>query len=119
MKGKKLGTTILVCGVLAGCASVAVTEDALVQRTSFALGVSADHFTISNRVDSGVRTDYDVHTQAGKDYACYVTGTVSVTGRTVSDAICKARQGTAQASQSTKESDSPCNDLLKAAGKCE
>lgn len=119
MNGKKLGTIVVVCGVLAGCASMAVTEDSLVQRTSFALGVPSDQFTISNRVDSGARTDYDVHTQAGKDYACYVTGTMSVTGRVVSDAVCKARQATAQASQPAGESDPQCNDLLKAAGKCE
>ncbi len=99
----------------AGCASFAVTEDKLQQRTALALVVDQGDFTISNRVDDGVRTDYIATTKAGKIYNCYVEGSVSITGRVVSDALC------AEKGKSGKEAMSPgtqCNDLLKAAGKC-
>lgn len=120
---KKLGFTVAAAAVmLAGCASMAVTKDSLTQRTSLALGIPASQFTISNRSDSGVRTDYNVTTSSGKHYACYVTGTFSVTGRVVSDAMCTqmAGAGTASKAQSNESSSArKCNALLKAAGKCE
>lgn len=102
----------------AGCASVAVSNDAIEKRTATALGLANNTFTISDRVDDGVRTDYTVKTSNGKQYACYVTGTVSVTGRVVSDAICieKAKANTKPAS--TTPASSSCNALLKAAKKC-
>jgi len=110
---------ITVAGVTTGCASVAVGDDVLVQRTSFALGVNPDQFTISDRTDSGVRTDYRVHTKSGKNYACYVTGTISVTGRIVSDAVCSASgSGSKATSKESKSNDTSCNALLSAAGKC-
>ncbi len=101
--------------LLAGCASVAVTDDAIKQKTAFALGLKEGDFVISNRVDDGVQTRYSVKTKAGKTYNCYVTGSVSAFGRNVSDAICSApgKGGTA-GSPGTK-----CNALLKAANKCE
>lgn len=107
----------------AGCASVAVNDDALKSRTSSALGLSPSDFTISNRVDNGVRTDYTVQAK-GSTYNCYVTGVVSVTGRTVSDAICTQMQSAAAqpaSKSSAKPTQAPaasCNALLKAAGKC-
>lgn len=120
MHYKKLAAGIALSALLVGCASVAVNNDSLTQRTSNALGLSPDQFTISNRSDSGVRTDYSVHTSAGKTYACYVTGTFSVTGRIVSDAICSTMQAGAPSSQATNETThQPCNALLKAAGKCQ
>jgi hypothetical protein len=77
------------------------------------LGIDKADFTVSDRVDDGIKTSYAVKTKAGKRYACYVTGTVSITGRTVSDAIC---------SEGGKPSGEPgsiaCNALLRAAGKC-
>ncbi len=99
----------------AGCASMAVTEDAIEHRTVRALGVEKGGFTISNRVDDGVRTDYVATTKAGKIFNCYVEGSISITGRSVSDALCSEK------GKSGKEAMSPgtsCNDLLKAAGKC-
>jgi hypothetical protein len=71
-----------------GCASVAVTDQALVDRTSFALGLDKTAFTISNRVDEGTTTRYAVKTKAGQEYNCFVGGSFSVVGRSVSEAIC-------------------------------
>jgi hypothetical protein len=78
----------VVLGTLAGCASVAVTDSAIEERTAFALGLQRGSFTVSERRDDGVRTQYVVLTKAGQRYNCYVTGTFSVTGRIVSDAVC-------------------------------
>jgi hypothetical protein len=67
----------------AGCgsmAAMAVTDDALQQRTAFALGLERGSFTIGNRQDDGVRTNYVVTTRNGQRYNCYVTGVVSITG---------------------------------------
>ncbi len=85
---KTLASLTLIPALLAGCASVAVSADAIEQRTAFALGVERGSFAISNRDDDGVRTQYVATTKNGQRYNCYVTGTFSVTGRIVSDAIC-------------------------------
>lgn len=74
--------------IISGCASMTVTNESLEQNTAFALGINKGDFTISNRVDEGVKTTYSVKTKSGQQYNCYVTGTVGVTGRVVSDAIC-------------------------------
>jgi hypothetical protein len=131
---------------LAACASVAVTSDSLENRTAASLGIDRGTFTISDRTDEGIRTNYTVTTKNGIKYVCYVTGTVSVLGRTVSDAICKesARPATAKAAADIREttekpgkkvsrtqqqitgqkqveppsSTRDCNALLSAAGKC-
>lgn len=101
--------------LLSGCASVAVTEDAIKQKTAFALGVDQGDLAISNRVDDGVQTRYSVKTKTGKTYNCYVTGTVTMFGRNVSDAICSATgKGSTAGNSGVK-----CNALLKAANKCE
>lgn len=101
--------------LVSGCASVAVTEDSIEQRTALALGVEKGEFTVSNRVDDGVRTDYIATTTDGKVYNCYVEGSVSIVGRVVSDALCSEKGKAANKSMSPGTS---CNDLLKAAGKC-
>jgi hypothetical protein len=72
----------------AGCASIAVTEEALVQRTAFAIGLNQGDFTISNRQDEGTTTRYSVRTKSGLDYNCFVGGSISVVGRSVSEAVC-------------------------------
>lgn len=124
----------------AGCASQAVTDDAIVTNTSRALGLPPSAFTISNRADSGVQTTFLAKTDGGRTYNCYVEGSVSVIGRVVSDAICQemrqtdvpaaARRGNAGASPSASarpagaaSAPSPapasaCNALLRAAGRC-
>ncbi len=70
------------------CASVAVTDQAVVDRTAFALGLDKSAFTISNRVDEGTTTRYSVRTKSGQDFNCFVGGSISVIGRSVSEAIC-------------------------------
>lgn len=110
---------LMAAAALAGCASVAVHGDDLTQRTSAAIGLMPDQFEIFDRSDKGVRTDYRVRTKSGKSYSCYVTGMVSVTGRTVSDAICaQIGAGSSPAEARSTGSTQPCNALLKAAGKC-
>ena len=84
---KNLIPVISIAAFLAGCASVAVTTD-LERRTAFALGVERGSFAVSNRQDDGVRTQYVATTKSGQRHNCYVTGTFSMTGRIVSDAIC-------------------------------
>lgn len=108
---------IALSSLLAGCASVAVTEDAIEKNTAFALGLEKGTFKISNREDSGIKTTYLVTTNAGKKYSCYVTGSLSVVGRAVSDAMCNEIGKTRQSAGASTASSS-CNALLKAAGKC-
>ena len=100
----------------AGCASVAVSNNAIEQNTAFALGLEKGMFTISDRVDDGIKSSYAVKTNSGKKYSCYVTGTVSVIGRVVSDAVCN--EVGKPAKQAADKGNSSCNALLKAAGKC-
>lgn len=83
-----------------GCASIAVTDQALVERTSFALGIAKEDFTISNRVDEGAASRYVVRTKAGQTYRCLVGGSIGLLGRAVSDAVC------------TKDGDATRNPLL-------
>lgn|SRR5690606_13174804 len=99
---------------VAGCASIAVSDDAIEQNTAVALGLPKGSFTISERVNDGVKSSYLVKTKTGRQYSCYVTGTVAVTGRVVSDAICQPQHGKASAKPAAS-----CNALLKAAGKCQ
>lgn len=75
----------------AGCASIAVTDEAIVERTAFALGLAKTDFTVSNRVDDGTTTRYAVRTRSGQDYHCFVGGSISVLGRTVSEAVCSKK----------------------------
>lgn len=83
---------------LSACATMGtanVSPELLETRTAFALGLEKGDFTISNRVDDGVRTDYEVRTKRGKQYRCYLTSTSggwlpftgAVSGGT-SDALC-------------------------------
>jgi hypothetical protein len=112
---KSLVVASLVSIFAVGCASVAVTDDAIVKNTSMAIGLEKNAFTITDRENDGLKTTYKVKTNAGKNYSCYVTGTVSVVGRVVSDAICTEMGAAAKPSA---ESDKSCNALSKAAGKC-
>jgi hypothetical protein len=79
---------LLVACFATGCASLAVTDDAIADRTAFALGLNKGDFTISNRNDEGTTTRYAVRTKSGQDYNCFVGGSFSVLGRSVSEAIC-------------------------------
>ena len=111
-----VAAVVVLAGLVTGCASVAVTNDAIEKNTAFTLGLEKGTFTISNRENDGVKSTYLVNTNAGKKYTCYVTGTVSVVGRVVSDAVCnEVGKPAKQVSVTTTQS---CNALLKAAGKC-
>lgn len=105
----------LLAGLTTGCASMTVTNDALEKNTAFALGIEKNTFTIYDREDDGMKSTYLVKTNSGKKYSCYVTGSVTVVGRVVSDAICNEA---GKRAKKTSETDSACNALLKAAGKC-
>lgn len=70
---------------------MAVTNDKIEQNTAFAIGVDKGDFTIYDRVDEGIKTTYSVKTKSGQQYNCYVTGTISVLGRIVSDAVCNKK----------------------------
>jgi hypothetical protein len=108
----------LVAILVSGCASVAVSNDAIEQNTATSLGLQKGTFSIQDRVDDGVKASYSVQTNAGKKYSCYVTGGVSVSGRVVSDPICTDATGK-PAKQATGAGGVSCNALLKAAGKCQ
>lgn len=124
-----IGAAAIAAALAAGCASVAVSGDAIEQNTARALGLAPGSFTVSNRVDSGIKTTYNVKTTAGRQYGCYVTGTVAIVGRVVSDAMCTemARQpgrmaGQAAPAMAPAQAPAPapqqCNAFLKAAGRC-
>lgn len=81
-------SALLVALLATGCASVAVTDEAILDRTAFALGLNKGDFTISNRTDEGTTTRYAVRTKTGQDFNCFVGGSFSVIGRSVSEAIC-------------------------------
>ena len=80
-----LASSAVFIALTSGCASFAVSNDAIEQNTAQALGLAKGTFTISDRVDDGVKASYSVKTNTGKQYACYVTGGVSIVGRVVSD----------------------------------
>lgn len=96
-----LPAALLAALAAAGCASLAVTDEAIVDRTAFALGLGKGDFTISNRSDEGTTTRYSVRTKAGQDYNCFLGGSFSVLGRTVSEAVC------------SKKGEPPRNPLLR------
>lgn len=115
-----LVSVAILAALAAGCASVAVSGDAIEQNTATALGLAKGSFTISDRVNDGFKSSYTVKTNAGKQYGCYVTGTVSYFGRQVSDAVCTevGKAGKAAPAPSAGAAGGSCNALLKAAGKC-
>ena len=57
------------CAWMAGASSV-ITNDKLVERTAFALGVAPAQITIVDRRDEGFMSRYRVRTVAGREYNC-------------------------------------------------
>jgi hypothetical protein len=112
--------TGIILSTTVGCASMAVTPDTLNRKASFALGLNQSEFSIKNRVDDALETRFDVYTNSGDTYSCYVTGIVSITGRTVSDALCSDRVSNSSSKRTKVKttSSSSCNALLQAAGRC-
>ena len=60
-----------------------------------------------------------VRDKDGKQYACYVTGGVSIVGRVVSDPMCNEVGKAGKAATTGATGNASCNALLKAAGKCQ
>lgn len=102
--------------LIQGCASMAVSNDAIETNTAHTLGLSTSEFTVSDRQDSGIKTTYKVTTTGGKSFSCYVTGGVSVVGAVVSDALCTEMASSGAIGE--KKAGVSCNALLSAAGKC-
>lgn len=50
-----------------GCASIAVTDEAIVDRTAFALGPAKSDFTIGNRTGDGAATRYQARAKASEN----------------------------------------------------
>lgn len=73
---------------LSGCSTLYnVSDDKLQERTAFALGLDENQITISGRKQDGMQTNYNVKTNKGAEYRCYVTGGVAMMGQT-SAAMC-------------------------------
>lgn len=85
---KKDFLTSLLLLVLAACASFSVSDDSLSRRTADALSLSPENFAITSREDEGDRTSYHVFTDSGRSYDCTVSGSIGMTGRTLSDPSC-------------------------------
>jgi hypothetical protein len=117
---KRSLATCAVALAAAGCASFAVSNEAIETNTAQSLGLQKGSFIVSDRVDEGVKSSYAVKTNKGRTYSCYVTGGVSVMGRVVSDAICSDTTASAKGSvqPAAPQPQKDCNALLKAAGRC-
>lgn len=116
---RKMGMVVL-AGTLAGCALVKtnkLSDDVITQKTGFTLGLDKSEFFISNRQEPNKNSDvyYLVTTKSGKKFNCSIAAgfTSFITPATdASDAVCNEVSG------ASSTSDSKCNALLKAAGKC-
>lgn len=93
MRASFLSTlTVLGLSLMAtGCASLAVSDAAITDRTASALGLGKGDFTISERRDEGTSTRYVARTKAGQEYNCTIGGSFNVLGRVVSDALCNKK----------------------------
>lgn len=109
--------TLAAIALVPGCstlgASNAVTDEALIPRTETAIGMPSSQFTITDRVNEGVTARYKVKTSTGKAYNCFVGGSISVLGRSVSEAVCTPLDGS-----SPKAPGKSCDALSRAAGRC-
>ncbi len=115
----RFATAILAtAALLQGCstlgASFAVSDESLVPRTETAIGLPSSEFTISDRVNEGVTARYKVMTKSGKQYSCFVGGSLTGIGKSVSEAVCKPLDG----SSPSRSSDKNCDALSRAAGRC-
>jgi hypothetical protein len=86
-----LPSAICAAMVLAACASTVITDDTLVDRTAFALGLAKTDFSISQRVDDGNTTRYAVRSKSGQEFNCSIGGFFNGFGRVVTDAICNKK----------------------------
>ncbi len=125
---------ILIASLLSGCAATSAgkapsTDLTKVQtKIGFAIGRETASFKITNQHDSEApggynRTDYTVITNEGTKYNCYILepskfGKFMTWGMgTGADAVCSAISSGAPSGTAT-HTNSSCNSLLHAAGKC-
>lgn len=94
MKAAFVLALVAVAATSAGCASLAVTDEAITVRTAAALSLNKTDFTVSQRVDEGPTARYAVRTRTGQEFNCVLGGSFNVLGRSVSEAIC-TRKGEA------------------------
>lgn len=81
----------ITAAALSACASVIVSDDAVVDRTAFALGLNKGDFTISNRVNEGASARYAVRTKSGQEFNCFLGSTLSILGGGVTEAVCNKK----------------------------
>lgn len=90
----KMNKIVLLIGFMlgsvafSGCSTLyKVSDDKLQERTAFALGLDENQITITHREQDGMQTNYNVKTNKGVKYRCYVTGGIAMMGQT-SAAMC-------------------------------
>lgn len=96
--------------MLSGCGMIDSSirsDESIKQKTAFALGTTADKITISNRTTEVGSVRFNA-TFKKKVYQCYYT-TALISS---SDVLCSPTDG--KSSSKTTQ----CNDLTRAAGKC-
>ena len=121
---------LLIVGLQSGCAATSTGKKPSTDLTNaqtkigFAIGRTTDSFNITSQYESEApggsnRTNYEVTTNEGTKYSCYILEPSSF-GKFMSwgmasgsDAVCSAIS-----SGATQQTSPNCNSLLKAAGKC-
>jgi hypothetical protein len=97
---------------LSGCASVNVSDSKLLDKAESATGVVQSNLSVvpGSKSTSGMNLNFKVQDNHSNIYKCYYVKSMW----NESDAIC-----TKLSSDDTDSNDNtPCNDLLRAAGKC-
>jgi len=91
---------------LGGCAGIenkAVSDEVLARKAAISLNVPDNEVTISNRMSEGMNTiNFTATTKQGSTHRCYIHSLLF--GLSQTGAICAG---------------GACNDLLKAAGRCQ
>ena len=104
---------------LAGCA--AGSNNAVETKTAHTLGLQKRAVAISGCADDGTESTYFVKFNKAKTYSCYLTGSVSLVGRLISDAAgCETGKGAMSPvtpSAATQSAQCEPNLLLGATGK--
>lgn len=96
---------------ITGCASVNVSDSYLLDKAEMATGIQQSNLTLvqNSKEASGSTLNFKVQDKENNIYRCYYEKILFLK----SDAIC-TKLGETQSSSSNTN----CNDLLKAAGKC-
>jgi hypothetical protein len=141
---KVLALAIVAAGVLAGCRSREVNDSPsasnkqaeksqqpsrwqrkLAEGTGFVLSLDPSEFTISDQRNEGGfgsrTTYYTVTTNKGERYSCYMVGDFMGGIVGVGEPVCRDAPGSSNKKKGKKSRtvSRTCNELLRAAGKCE